>query len=111
MFNGNLTCISDEPLDLIQLIRDNKGNTLPADIGIVNDVHVNEIRFYSESGRMCRPLFIVEQQHLVLTSSALYKLKSVCFNKLFNYIVYVLFILNYYNRKLDKMKNIIYGRN
>ncbi|RIA95112.1 DNA-directed RNA polymerase II subunit RPB2 [Glomus cerebriforme] len=73
--NGDLTCITDEPLDLIQSIRDNKGNSLPADIGIINDVHVNEIRFYSDSGRMCRPLFVVDK-HLALTSKALFKLKS-----------------------------------
>ncbi|EXX52525.1 DNA-directed RNA polymerase II subunit RPB2 [Rhizophagus irregularis] len=74
--NGNLSCITDEPLDLIRLIRDNKGNSLPADIGIVNDVHVNEIRFYCDSGRMCRPLFVVNDQHLALTSYDLFKLKS-----------------------------------
>ncbi len=75
--NGSLMCITDKPLDLLQSIRDNKGNSLPADIGIINDVHVNEVRFYSDSGRMCRPLFIVEDQHLVLTSDTLSKLKLV----------------------------------
>jgi DNA-directed RNA polymerase II subunit RPB2 len=79
--NGNLSCITDEPLDLIQLIRDNKGNSLPADIGIINDVHVNEIRFYCDSGRMCRPLFVVNDQHLALTSYVLFKLKSVSYNE------------------------------
>ena len=39
--NGNFTCVTDEPLDLIQSIRGSKGNSLPADIGIVNDVHVS----------------------------------------------------------------------
>lgn len=74
--NGNLTCITNEPLDLIQSIRENKGNTLPADIGIINDVHANEVRLYSDSGRMCRPLFVVDQ-HLSLTSDTLSELKSV----------------------------------
>jgi DNA-directed RNA polymerase II subunit RPB2 len=74
--NGNLTCITNEPLDLVQSIRENKGVTLPADIGIINDVHANEVRLYSDSGRMCRPLFVVNQ-HLSLTSDILFELKSV----------------------------------
>ncbi|CAI2162299.1 8556_t:CDS:10 [Funneliformis geosporum] len=68
--NGNLTCITDKPLELIKLIRDIKGNSLPADIGIVNDILVNEVRFYSDSGRMCRPLFVVEDQHLEIAQEA-----------------------------------------
>ncbi|CAG8484495.1 14277_t:CDS:2 [Funneliformis caledonium] len=41
----------------------------------VNDVLVNEVRFYGDPGRVCRPLFVVEDHHLVLTSDTLSKLK------------------------------------
>ncbi|CAG8589027.1 11013_t:CDS:2 [Funneliformis mosseae] len=39
--NGTLTCITDRPLDLIKSIWEIKGNSLLADIGIVNDILVN----------------------------------------------------------------------
>ncbi|CAG8445554.1 3300_t:CDS:10 [Funneliformis caledonium] len=49
-------------------------NSLPADIGIVNNILVNEVRFYKNQEECVVPLFVVDL-HLVWTSDTLSKLK------------------------------------
>lgn len=35
-------------------------------VGVVHDIRLQELRLYSDAGRCCRPLFIVEDQQLLI---------------------------------------------
>lgn len=35
-------------------------------MGVVHDIRLQELRLYSDAGRCCRPLFIVEDQQLII---------------------------------------------
>ena len=34
------------------------------EVGVVHDIRLQELRLYTDFGRCCRPLFIVDQQRL-----------------------------------------------
>ena len=35
-------------------------------VGVVHDIRLQELRLYGDAGRCCRPLFIVEDQQLLV---------------------------------------------
>lgn len=39
------------------------------EVGVVHDIRLQELRLYTDFGRCCRPLFIVEDQSLLIKKS------------------------------------------
>ena len=35
-------------------------------VGVVHDIRLQELRLFSDAGRCCRPLFIVDNQQLLI---------------------------------------------
>ena len=44
------------------------------EVGVVHDMRLGELRLYTDYGRCCRPLFIVENQQLRITKQHIRKL-------------------------------------
>ncbi|KAJ3363078.1 DNA-dependent RNA polymerase II [Allomyces arbusculus] len=66
--NGSWVGIHRQPDSLVQtLISLRRSGDIMPEVSVVRDVRDNELRIYTDAGRICRPLFIVnEQQQLVL---------------------------------------------
>ena len=65
--NGNWVGTSRDPDSLINNIKGLRRRfDIPKEISIVRDFPNKEIRFYTDSGRVQRPLFIVEEGQLKL---------------------------------------------
>lgn len=65
--NGNWVGTSRDPDSLISNIKGLRRRfDIPKEISIVRDFPNKEIRFYTDSGRVQRPLFIVEDGQLKL---------------------------------------------
>ena len=47
---------------------------------MIRDIRVREIRIYTDAGRICRPLLIVENQKLLLKQSHIKQLKQREYN-------------------------------
>ncbi|KAI9149844.1 DNA-dependent RNA polymerase II [Blastocladiella emersonii ATCC 22665] len=75
--NGAWIGIHREPNSLIETLRGmRRENTgLHPEISIVRDIRDNEIRIYTDTGRIMRPLFVVhEDQHLLLRNEHVVRL-------------------------------------
>jgi DNA-directed RNA polymerase II subunit RPB2 len=55
---------ADELVAQLRMLR--RTNVLSTDVSIVRDVRERELRIYTDSGRICRPLFVVENNRLKL---------------------------------------------
>jgi len=65
--NGNWYGIHREADKLIKDIKDmRRSYTIPKEISIFRDLSTKEIKFFTDSGRVQRPLFIVEGNELLL---------------------------------------------
>jgi DNA-directed RNA polymerase II subunit RPB2 len=63
--NGNWVGTHNNPNDLIRSIKQLRRQfEIPKEISIVRDIQNKEIRFYTDAGRVQRPLFIVEDGEL-----------------------------------------------
>lgn len=51
-------------VDMIQTLR--RGSELDPEVSVVHDLSLQEIRIYTDAGRTCRPLFIVQSQRLLI---------------------------------------------
>lgn len=49
-------------------------------VSMIRDIREREIRIYTDAGRICRPLLIVENQKLLLKSSHIQLLKEREYN-------------------------------
>lgn len=68
LLNGCWVGIHRDPRELVSNLRDlRRSNSIPQDVSIVWDVRDREVRLYSDSGRCCRPLYIVEDKSLKIT--------------------------------------------
>lgn len=65
--NGVWLGVHRDPLSLVNTLRNlrRKGD-LTSEVSIVRDIREREVRVYTDAGRVLRPLFIVEKQHLKL---------------------------------------------
>lgn len=45
-------------------------------VGVVHDIRLQELRLYTDYGRCCRPLFIVQDQQLTIKKSHIEKLQQ-----------------------------------
>ncbi|KAH8927818.1 DNA-dependent RNA polymerase II second largest subunit [Atractiella rhizophila] len=66
--NGVWQGVHRDPASLVgTLKRLRRSQDISDEVSIVRDVREKELRLYTDSGRVCRPLFIVENQQLVIT--------------------------------------------
>ena len=65
--NGVWQGVHRDPAELVQTIKAlrRKGD-IKEEVSIVRDVRERELRLFTDAGRVCRPLFVVEDQRLAL---------------------------------------------
>ncbi|KAG4106888.1 DNA-directed RNA polymerase II subunit RPB2 [Neocallimastix lanati (nom. inval.)] len=75
--NGVWVGVHRDPEHLVKTLRDlRRGQNVNAEISIVRDIRERELRIYTDAGRICRPLFIVENQKLKLKKSHIIKIQE-----------------------------------
>jgi DNA-directed RNA polymerase II subunit RPB2 len=78
--NGQWIGNHNHPGELLREIRmmrrSNKGNQLPKEYSIVRDIDKREIKIYTDSGRVMRAMFIVEDNELKLRKKHVDKIMS-----------------------------------
>ena len=75
--NGRWIGIHKAPDDLVKSIKDLRRRCeIPQELSIVRDIANKEVRFFTDAGRVQRPLFIVEDGQIRLRKSHIAKLKS-----------------------------------
>lgn len=66
--NGVWQGVHRDPAHLVETIkRLRRCGDISYEVSVVRDVRERELRLFTDAGRVCRPLFIVEDQRLVLT--------------------------------------------
>ena len=77
--NGDWIGIHREPDHVTQLLKEYRrdGNLGMPEVSIVRDVRERELRIYSEGGRVCRPLFIVQEGRITCNQGHIMKMKSL----------------------------------
>nr|QIS77013.1 DNA-directed RNA polymerase II subunit [Pterulicium secundirameum] len=66
--NGVWIGVHRHPLNLVKTIkRLRRRDDISSEVSIVRDIREKELRIYTDAGRVCRPLFIVENQQLMIT--------------------------------------------
>lgn len=66
--NGVWQGVHRDPARLVETIkRLRRCGDISYEVSVVRDVREKELRLFTDAGRVCRPLFIVEDQRLVLT--------------------------------------------
>nr|AAY89343.1 RNA polymerase II second largest subunit [Antirrhinum majus] len=65
--NGNWIGIHRNPELLVRTLRQLRRQVdVNTEVGIIRDIHLKELRLYTDYGRCSRPLFIVDKQRLVI---------------------------------------------
>lgn len=80
--NGVWLGIHRYPDELVRHLRDLRRSVdISHEVAVVRDVRDQELRIYTDSGRICRPLFVVDKdsQRLVLTKEHIYSLAQKVF--------------------------------
>ncbi|KAM0747460.1 DNA-dependent RNA polymerase II second largest subunit [Meredithblackwellia eburnea MCA 4105] len=73
--NGVWQGVHRDPAQLVQTIkRLRRCGDISYEVSVVRDVREKELRLFTDAGRVCRPLFIVEDQRLVLTKNDIQRL-------------------------------------
>ena len=77
LVNGNWIGCVKKPYDIVSKFKKaRRVSIINPEVSIVNDTLNNEIRIYSDGGRCIRPLYIVENNKLLITKSHIRKLKN-----------------------------------
>mmetsp|Transcript_40541 Transcript_40541/g.53359 ORF Transcript_40541/g.53359 Transcript_40541/m.53359 type:complete len:1186 (+) Transcript_40541:199-3756(+) len=75
--NGNWVGIHREPDRLVKTLRSlRRCVDIDSEVAVVRDIRERELRLYTDAGRICRPLFIVENQQLLIKKSHILKLQQ-----------------------------------
>eukprot|EP00898_Chlorokybus_atmophyticus_P001664 jgi/Chlat1/2499/Chrsp175S02370 len=75
--NGCWVGIHRDPDLLVRTLRQLRRQTdVNTEVGVVRDIRLKELRLYTDYGRCCRPLFIVEKQKLLIKKSDIVKLQN-----------------------------------
>ena len=75
--NGNWFGLSQDADDLVaSVIKLRRSLEIPKEIAIVRDIQNKELRFYTDSGRVQRPLFIVERNTIKLKKEHVARMQS-----------------------------------
>nr|QIS77014.1 DNA-directed RNA polymerase II subunit [Radulomyces confluens] len=65
--NGVWMGVHRDPANLVKTIkRLRRRDDIPSEVSVVRDIREKELKLYTDAGRVCRPLFIVENQQLQL---------------------------------------------
>lgn len=65
--NGVWMGVHRDPANLVKTIRKlRRKDDISPEVSVVRDIREKELRLYTDAGRVCRPLFIVENEQLVL---------------------------------------------
>lgn len=65
--NGRWFGVHTNPDDLVSSIKDlRRRSEIPKEISIVRDISNKEVRFFTDPGRVQRPLFIVNEGEILL---------------------------------------------
>ncbi|KAJ1660661.1 DNA-dependent RNA polymerase II [Dispira simplex] len=65
--NGVWVGVHARPAELVRTFKDlRRRMDMNPEVSIVHDTRERELRFYTDAGRVCRPLFIVENQRLLI---------------------------------------------
>ncbi|KAH7106932.1 DNA-dependent RNA polymerase II second largest subunit [Auriculariales sp. MPI-PUGE-AT-0066] len=65
--NGVWMGVHRDPANLVKTIKKlRRKDDISPEVSVVRDIRERELRIYTDAGRVCRPLFIVEDQQLVL---------------------------------------------
>ena len=75
--NGVWQGVHRDPAQLVHTIkRLRRCGDINYEVSVVRDVREKELRLFTDAGRVCRPLFIVEDQRLVLTKEDVHSLQD-----------------------------------
>jgi len=75
--NGCWVGIHHDPDRLVRTLRElRRGAEISAEVSVVRDIAHRELRLFSDPGRCCRPIFIVEDQKLVMNKGHIAKLRN-----------------------------------
>ena len=76
--NGNWVGIHRDPKTLVTTFRSlRRMIDIDAEVSIVRDINDKEVRIYTDAGRICRPLFIVEEQQLLIKKRHISQLQGI----------------------------------
>ncbi|ESK95516.1 dna-dependent rna polymerase ii second largest subunit [Moniliophthora roreri MCA 2997] len=65
--NGVWMGVHRDPANLVKTIKKlRRKDDISPEVSVVRDIRERELRIYTDAGRVCRPLFIVENQQLIL---------------------------------------------
>nr|QIS77011.1 DNA-directed RNA polymerase II subunit [Pterula cf. loretensis] len=66
--NGVWIGVHRDPANLVKTMKKlRRRDDISSEVSIVRDIREKELRIYTDAGRVCRPLFIVDNQQLVIT--------------------------------------------
>jgi DNA-directed RNA polymerase II subunit RPB2 len=83
--NGNWVGIHRDPRALVDTFRSLRRMVdIDAEVSIVRDIADKEVRIYTDAGRICRPLFVVQDQQLVLKKHHILQLQGGLVNNTTN---------------------------
>jgi len=75
--NGQWVGVHRDPETLVRNLRQLRRQVdVSTEVGIVRDIRLQELRLYTDYGRCCRPLFIVDKQRLLIKKSDISKLHN-----------------------------------
>jgi DNA-directed RNA polymerase II subunit RPB2 len=76
--NGNWVGIHRDPKFLVDNFRSLRRMVdIDAEVSIVRDIAAKEIRIYTDAGRICRPLFVVQDQQLLIKKHHIMQLQGL----------------------------------
>mmetsp|Transcript_7174 Transcript_7174/g.15859 ORF Transcript_7174/g.15859 Transcript_7174/m.15859 type:complete len:1170 (-) Transcript_7174:18-3527(-) len=75
--NGTWVGIHHDPDKLVRTLRElRRGVEISAEVSVVRDIQNRELRLFSDPGRCCRPIFIVEDQKLLIKKHHIEQLRN-----------------------------------
>lgn len=84
--NGNWVGIHRDPKQLVHTFRQlRRMIDIDAEVSIVRDIPESEVRIYTDAGRICRPLFIVNDQELAIKKHHISQLQGFSDQKKFTW--------------------------
>ena len=73
--NGVWVGVHRDPANLVKTIKKlRRKDDISPEVSVVRDIRERELRLYTDAGRVCRPLFIVENQQLAIRKRHVQKL-------------------------------------
>ncbi|KAG6821414.1 DNA-dependent RNA polymerase II [Arthromyces matolae] len=77
--NGVWMGVHRDPANLVKTIKKlRRKDDISPEVSVVRDIREKELRLYTDAGRVCRPLFIVENQQLALEKKHIRWLSNGC---------------------------------